>query len=156
MSSIPDEIVQQFHEGINGSNFQTDFLEAVKRYRQKFERRFGSKWEFQNRINIQRYIAFKRKRQGVHLNPSYQTGRENRDKKKLIDIDQSFYVSEVNKSREGSTDAFTGLKFGDMTGAHTGYQTGSGFLSPSTEAFSGNAFSGRANLRGILSQATFN
>ena len=64
LSAIPDEIVQQFHNGINGPDFQEEFLEAVKRYRKKFERRFGSKWEYQNKNNVKRYLSFKRKRQG--------------------------------------------------------------------------------------------
>lgn len=64
LSAIPDEIIQQFHNGISGSDFQEEFLEAVKRYRKKFERRFGSKWEYQNKNNVKRYLSFKRKRQG--------------------------------------------------------------------------------------------
>ena len=139
LSAIPDEIVQQFHSGINGADFQEDFLASVKRYRKKFERRFGNKWEFQNRNNIKRYIAFKQKRQGVHLNPSYQVGK---NYPKLVNLDHSFYVSENNKSRDNSTDAFTGMKFGD--------QTGSGFLSPGSDFLSG-----RGNLRGLLSQNAF-
>jgi len=75
LSAIPDEIVQQFHNGISGPDFQEEFLEAVKRYRKKFERRFGMKWEYQNKTNVKRYLAFKRKRQGQMLNPSYQVGK---------------------------------------------------------------------------------
>lgn len=116
-------------------------MDAVKRYRKKFERRFGSKWEFQNKNNIKRYIAFKRKRQGVHLNPSYQIGKSY---PKLVNLEASYYVSEGNKSRDASTDAFTGFRFGDNT------NTGSGFLSPSTDFLSG-----RGNLRNVLSQNAF-
>jgi len=62
LSAIPDEIVQMFHGGVNSDDFQEEFLEAVKRYRKKFERRFGIKWEYQNHNNVKRYLAFKRKR----------------------------------------------------------------------------------------------
>jgi hypothetical protein len=62
LSAIPDEIVHQFHHGLNSACFQDEFLGAVKRYRKKFERRFGIKWEYQNHNNVKRYLAFKRKR----------------------------------------------------------------------------------------------
>lgn len=139
LSAIPDEIVQQFHGGINGPDFQNEFLEAVKRYRKKFERRFGMKWEYQNKNNVKRYLAFKRKRQGQQLNPSYQVGKSY---PKLVNLDQSHYVSEGNRSRDGSTDAYTGMKAGDAS-------TMSGFLSPATAA---DRASQRGTLRGALSQ----
>ena len=122
LSAIPDEIVQQFSNGISGPDFQEEFLEAVKRYRKKFERRFGMKWEYQNKNNVKRYLAFKRKRQGQMLNPSYQVGKSY---PKLVNLDHSYYVSEGNKSRDGSTDAFAGMK-------PDGSATMSGFLSPNT------------------------
>lgn len=34
LAAIPDEIVQQFQGGISGPDFQEEFLEAVKRYRE--------------------------------------------------------------------------------------------------------------------------
>lgn len=71
LSAIPDEIVHQFTQGLNNNSFQEEFLEAVIRYRKKFERRFGVKWEYQNHNNVKRYLSFKRKRQGYQLNPSY-------------------------------------------------------------------------------------
>ena len=77
----------------------------------------------------------------MHLNPNYQTGKNNYPK--LVNLDQSYYISEGNKSRDGSTDAYTGLRFGEHT--NTGL-TGSGFLSPSTDFLSG-----RGNLRNVLS-----
>ena len=46
LSAIPDEIVREFAGGLNNSSFQEEFLAAVKRYRNQFERRFGMKWEF--------------------------------------------------------------------------------------------------------------
>lgn len=144
LSAIPDEIVQQFHSGINGPDFQQEFLEAVKRYRKKFERRFGMKWEYQNKTNVKRYLAFKRKRQGQMLNPSYQVGKQY---PKLVNLDQSYYISEGNKSRDGSTDAFTGVK---PDGSSMTQMTG--LLSPGTA----NAdLSQRGTLRGALSQNAF-
>lgn len=66
LSAIPDEVFQQFSSGIgvDNPNFQEEFLATFERYRQKFERRYGTKWEFQNQYNVRRYIAYKRKRQG--------------------------------------------------------------------------------------------
>lgn len=142
LSAIPDEIVQQFHNGISGSDFQEEFLEAVKRYRKKFERRFGSKWEYQNKNNVKRYLSFKRKRQGQMLNPSYQLGKPY---PKLVNLDASYYVSEGNKSRDGSSDAFAG-------NTKDGTTAMSGFLSPGT---ANHDFSQRGGtLRGAISSAS--
>lgn len=47
LSAIPDEIVHQFHgTGINTNSFADEFLAAVMRYRKKYEKRFGIKWEY--------------------------------------------------------------------------------------------------------------
>jgi hypothetical protein len=62
LSAIPDEVIHKFHDGVNSDSFQEEFLEAVKRYRKKFERRYGVKWEYQNHNLVKRYISFKRKR----------------------------------------------------------------------------------------------
>lgn len=111
LSAIPDEIVQMFHGGVNSDDFQEEFLESVKRYRKKFERRFGIKWEYQNYNNVKRFLAFKRKRQGHQLNPSYQIGK---NYPKLVNLDESYYVSDRSRSKsrgsrtkDGTTDAFT-------------------------------------------------
>ena len=101
------------------------------------------KWEYQNKTNVKRYLAFKRKRQGQQLNPSYQVGKQY---PKLVNLDQSYYVSEGNKSRDGSTDAFTGVK------PDGGSSSMTGFLSPGTAT---QDFSQRGTLRGALSQNAF-
>ena len=80
----------------------------MRQYRKKYERRYGVKWEYQNSKNVQRYYAFKRKRQGVQINPMY-TGI-GKGAPRLLNLEQSFYVSESNRSRDGSTDAFTGMR----------------------------------------------
>jgi hypothetical protein len=79
----------------------------------------------------------------VHLNPNYQAGKLKVPQ--LVNLDQSYYVSEGNKSRDNSTDAFTGLRgFGFGEGTNTA--TGSGFLSP-TDFLSGRG----GNMRNVLS-----
>lgn len=103
------------------------------------------KWEYQNKNNVKRYLAFKRKRQGQQLNPSYQVGK---NYPKLVNLDQSYYQSEGNKSRDNSTDAFTGMK-GQPDGS-----TMTGFLSP---GMSNDNFSSQrgGTLRNGLSQNAF-
>lgn len=46
LCSIPDEILHIFGKGINNSTFQEDFMESVRLFRKRFERRYGVKWEF--------------------------------------------------------------------------------------------------------------
>lgn len=80
------------------------------------------------------------------LNPSYQVGKQY---PKLVNLDQSYYISEGNKSRDGSTDAFTCMKPGDGTSSVTQM---TGLLSPGTGQ---NDLSQRGTLRGAFSQNAF-
>lgn len=75
LSAIPDEVFQQLNTGVNNPAFQEEFLAAFERYRKKFERRFGVKWEYQNQQNVRRYIAYKRKKQG-HVEVGAKDGKD--------------------------------------------------------------------------------
>lgn len=112
----------------------------MNKYRKKFERRYGVKWEYQNQKSVQRYYAFKRKRQGQQLNPDYKVGK---NLPKLISIDQSHYLSDDNESRGGSTDAFSG----------NALRSRSGYLSPGSPTSAGAAefVSQRSTLRHRIS-----
>ena len=75
--------------------------------------------------HTRRYLSFKRRKQGMMLNPYYDKAHKETTPR-LVALEQSHYISDRDRSRDGSTDAFSGniRRGGDFTL--------SGIMSPGT------------------------
>ena len=87
-------------------------MDSMKLYKKRFEQRHGIRWDYENNKNIER---FKNRKQAVQrLRPNKNAHKHRGNKAKLLDIDQSHYLSENNGS---TVDVFSSNNGAQRNGA---------------------------------------